>query len=322
MLRTAPSDRHMDIQHEKGGFTMRPRIPRTLLLLALAAPLGAAVTVLPALAASPSASSEVKLEVAQNCYIAGWPCWNPKGNPEASVSATEVAPFKIAQGGTISFEDNDSQAPTDVVFKGTAPTCTGVVEAPPTKTDWSGTCTFATAGEYTFESEGLFKGDGADYTKYKVIVEAGASSTTPTTTTSPGSGSTTTSPQNPGGSGSGSASGSPLSDAPRIDPSQRGTIVTGSLQIAQAGTGDRLEIDLIAATASLAKAGHGTQVIGRFVNASVSAGVQSFSVKLDAKARRALKRHHRLALKVKITLTPVYGEATSVTKSVILHAGG
>jgi len=61
-------------------------------------------------------------------------------------------------------------------------------------------------------------------------------------------------------------------------------------------------------------------MVGRFVSASVGTGQRSFSVKLNAKARRALKRHHRLALKVKITLTPVNGEAMSVTRSVTLHA--
>ena len=56
------------------------------------------------------------------------------------------------------------------------------------------------------------------------------------------------------------------------------------------------------------------------MNASVNAGKLSFSVKLNAKARKALKRHHHLALKVKITLTPGYGEATSYTRSVTVHA--
>lgn len=289
--------------------------PRTLLTLALAALLGAAVAVLPALGAS--APSEVKLEVAQNCYLPNWPCWNPKGNPEANVPASEVAPFRIAQGGTLSFEDNDSKTPTDVVWKGAAPTCTGVVEAPPTKTGWSGTCTFATAGEYEFESEGLWIGAGANYTKYKVIVETAGGGGTTSTSTPSSTYSTPTSSPTPTGE---SPTGSPLAGAPAIHSSQRGTTVKGSLKIAKTGAGDRLEVDLIATAASLAKAGHTTQVVGRFVSASVSAGQQSFSVKLDTKAKKALKRHHRLALKVKITLTPVYGEATSVTRPVTLHA--
>jgi hypothetical protein len=61
-------------------------------------------------------------------------------------------------------------------------------------------------------------------------------------------------------------------------------------------------------------------VVGRFVSASVSAGQRSFSVKLDTKARRALKRRHHLALKVEITLTPANGRATSVIRSMTLHA--
>jgi hypothetical protein len=172
---------------------------RKVLSFPLAGALGAAaaVALVATIAASSSAApSELKLEVAQNCNRGDWPCWNPKGNPEGNVGFYEVAPFKIAQGGTISFEDNDSQAPADVVWKGAAPTCKGVVEAPPTKTGWSGTCTFATAGEYEFESTSLFNDGTSNYTKYKVIVEAPAG-------TSGGGGGTTTS----GGGGTTSSGG-------------------------------------------------------------------------------------------------------------------
>src|SRR5580704_1849781 len=137
--RTAPSDCHTDIKHEKGGFTMRPR---TLLLFALAGLMGAAVAVLPALAAGPSAPSEVKLEVAEHCYFAKWPCWNVKGNNPADIR--DIQPFTIAQGGTISFEDNEASYPTDVIWKGTPPSCTPKVPSTP-ETNWSGTCTFANA---------------------------------------------------------------------------------------------------------------------------------------------------------------------------------
>jgi hypothetical protein len=152
-----------------------------------------------------------------------------------------------------------------------------------------------------------------------VVVEG--STTTPPTGEggSKGSSPPGTTPSSPTPAGE-SPTGSPFSGAPTIHSSQRGTTVKGSLQVAKAGVGDRLEVDLIATTASLAKAGHKTQVVGRFVSASASVGQQSFSVKLDAKARKALKRHHHLALKVKITLTPGYGEAVSVTRSVTVHA--
>ena len=291
--------------------------------LPVAAVLGAAVAVVPALAGA-TAPSEAKLEVAQNCNTPNWPCWNPKGSPEGNVGFYEVAPFTIAQGGTIFFEDNDSKAPTDVIWKGAAPSCTPAVPSTP-ETPWSSTCTFANAGDYEFESQDLFNDGASNYTKYKVIVEmpggGGTASTTMGTTGTTGTTTTptmtTTVPASPESPLAGSES-----QAVKVAKIQRGGSVKGSLQISKAGGGDRLEVDLFATTASLAKTGHATQVVGRFVSASVSAGQRSFSVKLNAKARRALKRHHRLALKVKIVLTPANGEATSVTRSVTLHAGG
>jgi hypothetical protein len=280
--------------------------PRTLLLFALAALVGAAV---PALAAAPS---QAKLEVNENCVEPNWPCW---ATPGSSQPASKVT---IASGGSVTFADSKTAA--NIAWTGTAPTCESAVPVAPAspKTGWEGKCTFATPGTYNFESSTLFN-DGIDnYTKYEVVVEGSA--TTPSTGTTGEGGSTpgtTTSGPAPAGE---SPTGSSLSGAPRISSSQRGSTVKGSLEISKAGAGDRLEVDLIATTASLAKAGHATQVVGRFVSASVSAGQRSFSVKLNPKARRAITRHHHLALKVKITLTPANGEATSLTRSVTLHA--
>lgn len=288
--------------------------------LPLAAALGAALAIMPTLAvAGTSAPSEVKLEVAQNCYLPDWPCWNPKGSSESNVSASEVAPFRIAQGGTLTFEDNDSKAPTDVVWKGSAPICTGVVQAPPTKTGWSGTCTFATAGEYEFESEGLWQGDGADYTKYKVMVESAGGGTTSTTGATGTTPTTTTTSTTPSASPESLLAGS-LSQAVNVAKSQRGGSVKGTINLAKAAAGDRLEVDLLAQGASLAKAKHGARVrVGRYVRGSLSAGKLSFSVELSANARRAIKRHRRLALTVQIVLTPPGGEPLSITRSVVQH---
>jgi hypothetical protein len=283
--------------------------PRTLLLFALAALLGAAVVVLPALAASPS---EAKLEVNENCVEANWPCWATTGS---SQPAAKVA---IASGGSVTFLDSKTAA--NIAWTGAAPTCESTVPVAPAspKTGWEGKCTFATPGTYKFESSTLWP----EYTKYEIVVES--STTVPSTPTTGEGGSkgsstpgTTTSGPSPAGE---SPTGSPLSGAPRISSSQRGSTVRGSLEVSKAGAGDRLEVNLLATTASLAKAGHATQVVGRFVSASVSAGQRSFSVKLDTRARRALKRRHHLALKVEITLTPANGEATSVTRPMTLHA--
>jgi hypothetical protein len=353
----APGHCHGDIQHEKGGFTMRPR---TLLLFALAGLLGAAVAVLPALAAGTPAPSEVKLEVAQNCNRGNWPCWNPMGNPENNVPENEVPPFKLAQGGTISFVDKDSQAPTGVVWKGTAPTCTPGVPSTP-KTSWSGTCTFATAGEYEFESEGLFKDIYSNYTKYKVIVEKSGgggttatttttttpTTTTPTTTTPTATMPTTTMPRTttpttttptattsiqPSSGGASTATtpgsietpsppsgGSPLATL-ALANTQHGGAVHGTVQIPAADGGARLEVELLAQGASLAKVKRpSSSRVGRLVRSSAPAGTVSFTVSLDAQAKRALRLRHKLELTVKIVLTPKHGAATTLTRKVVLR---
>jgi hypothetical protein len=286
--------------------------------LAVVAVLGVAVAVVPALAVA--GTSEAKLEVNENCVEPIWPCWTTEGSAAIAQPTKSVT---IVSGGKITFVDHGQAA--NIAWTGPAPECEPEVPvAPaPAKTGWEGKCTFPTPGTYHFESSTLFN-DGVDnYTKYEIVVEGSAASPPAGTTGEGGSkggstpGATPTGPT-PGGE---SPTGSPLAGAPKIGSNQRGGTVKGSVEVSKAGAGDRLEVELLATTASLAKAGHATQVVvGRFVNASVSAGQRSFSVKPNARARRALKRHHRLALKVKITLTPVNGgEAASVTRSVTLH---
>jgi hypothetical protein len=285
--------------------------------LPVAAVLGAAVAIVPAFAVA--GTSEAKLEVNENCVDPEWPCWAIPGSSQPAFKTT------VASGGTVTFVDHGEKA--NIAWTGAAATCESSVPVAPAspETGWEGKCTFATPGTYHFESSTLFN-DGVDnYTKYEIVVE-GSASAPPIGTTgeggSKGGSSPGTTPSGPAPAGEG-PTGSPLAGAPRISPNQRGSTVKGSLEVSKAGTGDRLEVDLLATTASLAKAGHGTQVVGRFVSASVGAGQRSFSVKPNAKARQALKRHHHLALRVKITLTPAGGgEATSVTRSVTLHVGG
>lgn len=99
--------------------------------------------------------------------------------------------------------------------------------------------------------------------------------------------------------------------------------VHGSLEVSRSGAGGRLEIDLIAKSASLARARHkkvASAVVGRLVRRSVPAGKMSFSISLTARAKRALRRHHRLALRVKVTLTPPSKPVDILTRSFVLHA--
>jgi plastocyanin len=136
----------------------------------------------------------------------------------------------------------------------------------------------------------------------------------PTTTTTPTPPPTTTTHTEP-------PPGPPISGSPSLRSAQRGASVKGSLDVSQLGAGGRLEVDLLAKSASLAAVRRSAAVrVGRFVRASVSAGKASFSVALTARGRSALRRHHRLALTVKITLTPTHGAAVTVTRSVVLRA--
>jgi hypothetical protein len=102
---------------------------------------------------------------------------------------------------------------------------------------------------------------------------------------------------------------------------QHGDAVHGTLQIPAADGGARLEIELLAPSASLAKVKRaGGARVGRLVRPSAPAGTVSFTVSLDAAAKRVLRHRHKLALTVKIVLTPLYGAAVTVTRGVVVHA--
>ena len=315
--------------------SLRKRYLPVVAVLGAGALGGGAVAIMPALAtAGTSPASEVNLEISPNCYIETWACWNVKGtNPRDIGTASTIPPFTIAQGGTISFEDKEASHPTDVIWKGAAPSCTSGVPSTP-QANWSGSCTFANAGTYEFESEGLYHEGEFNYTQYKVIVDAtggGGTTSTSTSTTMTTTAATTTSTTMtttghtttmPGKSSH--SSGSPLvggSKALTLAGSQHGSTVRGSLKVSKAGAGGRLEVGILAAGGSRAKAGHSKQMsVGRLVRSSLKAGSVSFAVPLSAAGKAALRRDGRLSLTVKITLKPQHGAAVKITHAVVMHA--
>jgi hypothetical protein len=298
---------------------MRPRTvsrPRMLVFFALAALIGAAVAVLPALAAVPS---EAKLEVNENCVEPNWPCWATPGSGSSPAPASKVT---IATGGEVMFTDKTATK-ANIAWTGTAPTCSSGVPVSPASptTDWEGKCKFEQPGTYKFESSTLFIGEGLNYTMYEIVVEGAATGTTTTTTTTTTPATTTpTTPTTP----SEPSHGTPLeggSKALKLAGSQRGSAVHGSIKVSRAGAGGRLEVGLFAAGASLAKAGHPAQVrVGRLVRSSLKAGSVSFSVPLSVKGKAALRRHRRLALTVKIMLTPLHGASVTITRGIVVRA--
>jgi hypothetical protein len=101
---------------------------------------------------------------------------------------------------------------------------------------------------------------------------------------------------------------------------QHGDTVHGTVQIPAADSGARLEVELLTRGASLANVKRPTSSrVGRFVRASAPAGKVSFSVALDAGAKSALHHHHKLALTVKIVLTPKQGAGLTITRSLALR---
>jgi hypothetical protein len=295
---------------------------RSRLLFPLAALLGAAVAVLPALAAS----SEARIEVAERCNnYPNWQCWTAPGANPAPARVT------IAAGGVITFADKTGFA-ANITWKGAAPTCTGVPVSPtPAAIGWEGTCKFEAPGKYVLETASMYYP--------QATVEVSAAGTTPTGTSTTGTTTTTTTTgSTPYGSGSGSGSPTPTggatgtgtpssslligseSQALTLAATQHGGSVRGSLDVSQAGVGGRLEVELLSTRASLAGAGRGSHVrVGRLVRSLSYGGIARFAVTLDTVARRALRAHGRLALRVEIVLAAAHGSPLTLTRGVVLR---
>jgi plastocyanin len=91
-----------------------------------------------------------------------------------------------------------------------------------------------------------------------------------------------------------------------LSRTQRGQVVKGSLAIARAGS--RLRVDILAKRKRLGR-----------TTRTVAAGRASFTVKLNARAKRTLQRTRRLTLTVRITVTPPSGPAFTTTRTVSLR---
>jgi hypothetical protein len=76
-------------------------------------------------------------------------------------------------------------------------------------------------------------------------------------------------------------------------------------------------VDLFATrTALIGARRRGLARVGHLARRSVRAGTVRFSIPLDAAARRALTRHGRLKLTVRIALVSPHGVKMSVTRTV------
>jgi plastocyanin len=284
---------------------MAIRRPAFLLMCGV---LGCAVGILPAAAGSQTAPTVNAASDAKTCGIYYPNCWSP--------SAVE-----LTGPGAVSFQ-NASGTAHGVVWSSVpvTPACSGVPVGS-SATAFNGSCSFAQAGTYRFYCS-------VHGTSMSGTVTVGSTGTTSTTTGTQPGGSTTSTTQP-----AGTTPAPPGAPGPTVSPpaltatmlslarSQRGRSVRGSLQVPAADAGGRLEVALLAKRASLAGASGPAQVqVGRLVRSSLRAGRQSFSVALRGRARGVLARRRRLALVVKLVLTPAGGSPSSATRNVVLHA--
>jgi len=278
------------------------------ILFGVAALLGAATVVLPAVAGSETVPSIDAVNSGLYYHY-----WSPS---QATVNV----------GGVVTLS-NPSDVPHGVEWRSgpVTPSCSGVPVGTTEAASggkWSGSCTFSQPGTYVFYCT-------VHHAEMTGTVTVNANGTTTTTTQPPsGEGSTTTSsPPIQSGSpapGATDAPGSPLAGvaaaAVKLTATVHGGSVRGSVDVSAAGAGGRLEVDLLATRASLASAAPPARVrVGRFARSSLPAGVVSFQVSLDARARRALRTRRRLALSARVLLTPVAGPPVTIVRSIRLH---
>lgn len=211
----------------------------------------------------------------------------------------------VGMGGTVNFRSTSTTVPHGVRWTGgpEKPTCGSGVPVEQEKTDWSGGCTFAQAGTYAFVCT-------VHPTEMKGTITVTTTETPPVT------------PPPPGGSPE-SAPESPLqgaaSRALKLAKGQRGSSVSGSLDLSQASAGGKLQVILLATRASMAAASSATTRVGRLVRSPIRAGRVSFTVGLERRARRALQARGRLPLTVQVIVKPPGRAALTLRRGVVVH---
>jgi plastocyanin len=289
------------------------RLCRCLPILSIAALAGALVG-LPAVAGSETSPTIEAVNMGGGGYYGETHAWSP-------------ATASVGAGGVLTLS-NPSDVPHGVEWVGgpEKPACSGIpvgMTESASGTKWSGTCTFAKPGTYTF----YCTVHHSEMTGIVTVSPGGATSVEmppmpPTGGSIPPAGSNGGAPS--GGSGPSGVLGSLLaggSRALKLASSQHGPRLHGSIDVSQAGAGSAFEVNLLASGVSLAKAHRPSAVrVGHLLRPSVKAGIVSFSVGLTARGRSALRRHKRLALAVRIVLRAPSVPPVTVTRAVVLHA--
>ena len=170
---------------------------------------------------------------------------------------------------------------------------------------------FSQAGTYTLKVKA---DDGLTATAGDVTVTVSEAGDEPTTPTPPGAPAPTPSPAPAPVGPPPHRTPAPAAHAPDLQRTQRSTVVHGEIKISRAHS--RLQVELLAAKHALGHRGHGHLRVGRLVK--TASDHAEFALALSAAARRALRRHGKLALEVRITVTPATGTRYTTTRRVTL----
>jgi plastocyanin len=261
----------------RAGRRRRPTLRRCGPALVLAA---AAVAILQPAAASSAEGPTIEAASSSAGFV-----WKP--------SSASIAP-----GGSVSFKSSSTVVPHGVSWRSgpEAPACSGV-PVDEEKTNWSGNCTFAQAGTYAFvctvhptEMKGTI-----------TVAEGGPPPGEPPPGSPP--------PEPP--------AGGPAGQGVKLAARQHGTVVRGSVLVAQEAT---LRVVLFASRASLLGQGHGGKArVGRLARSGLQAGRTKFAVHLKRTARAALRRAGRLRVTAKVSVTAPQHDALKLSKGVLLH---
>lgn len=278
----------------------------------LAGLLGAAVAVLPSLAAGSSSPSSAS-------YTAVDFQWEANGDS----SAQQVT---IAQGGTVTFGYPSGNSEHDADFGTTGPTsCSPALPAQPSAPGWSSTCRFDTPGTYTFHC------DLHSFMTGTVVVQGPGGTTTGTTTT----GSTTTTSTTPSTTTTSTTTTSPAQTTQTTPPTktttsasnprhpaatvsivrrQHGRRVAGALDVTSAYRGGTLTVDVYASARSLGLRRGGLVRVGHLIRTALRLGREHFTVPL-----RRLSHRRPLLLRVRAAVRSPAGHVSRSTRAVLLQ---
>jgi plastocyanin len=234
---------------------------------------------------------------------------------EADNGGTTAA---VAAGGTVTFSYPTGMSLHNVEFTQSQPaTCTqtagsdtGAVPplpAQPSGPGWAGTCRFDAAGSYAFVC-GL-------HAYMTGTVHVGDGSGTPPVGP-PGYPAPPPTPTPPGSDSPGQSKPLKVTVARR----QRGTTVRGSVTTSE--NGSRIAVKALVSNRLLAKSPPRRirkVSVGSLRKQVAAAGKTSFALKLNATARRALKRIERLSVELRIKVTPPGGPTATKTARVTLR---